>query len=374
MQRIPPAEENGSSSSTESTLSDFRRTSLCILSCGGTRVYINASLPLYTAACTAVSLVHRSQRLLMLSALVHGPIVWTTVALHQAMQCACASALGMRPRNVVLWPFGGLTYIGRTPQLHTDLLIALSGPALHLGLVIACYALAAGFGLGPEPRVVTAADVQAELEQPDGIRRALIWRALHLNQALCAFHCTMPCFPLDSARVAADLMLLRGFNASNAANMLVFVSMPIVAILVVYGLGVVGTELAGGVLTFTLAVWSGAQARQLYSCKQVGLEDAHPLFIGTRPTLPTAVTTITSERVSTNSPHPPPPPPPLPPQLPQLPQPHSPMLASSASDVQLTIVPREDAAPEQAADADGASATAAHREDTDRIASHAPQL
>ena len=66
---------------------------------------------------------------LIISLLLYGPILWTTVLVHEIGHALAAKRLGVEATEILIWPLGGLAFLGSTAAAKTDMLIALAGPA-----------------------------------------------------------------------------------------------------------------------------------------------------------------------------------------------------------------------------------------------------
>jgi len=122
-------------------------------------------------------------------AIVFGLLIFTCVVLHELGHAATAKQFGVRTREIVLYPIGGIAKLENMPSGKAELLIALAGPAVNA-------AIAAGLA------VVLA--VTGDLF-PDGIGQLrsagdLVPSMLIANLSLLFFN-LIPAFPMDGGRV-----------------------------------------------------------------------------------------------------------------------------------------------------------------------------
>ena len=126
-------------------------------------------------------------------------LLFACVVLHELGHAAMARRFGVRTREIVLYPIGGIAKLENIPGGVAELLIALAGPAVNL--VIAILLVAAMVLLGMEPAV------DFGLLLPPG---PILPKLLAANLALLAFN-LIPAFPMDGGRVLrASLSLVFG--------------------------------------------------------------------------------------------------------------------------------------------------------------------
>jgi len=121
--------------------------------------------------------------------------LFACVVLHELGHAAMARRFGVRTREIVLYPFGGIARLDRIPAGRGELAIALAGPAVNLALAVS---LAAGLAL-------------AGVEPLPGERLLVAWDLVrHLtivNVALFLFN-LLPAFPMDGGRVLRAALTL----------------------------------------------------------------------------------------------------------------------------------------------------------------------
>lgn len=139
--------------------------------------------------------------------------LFTCVVLHEFGHILMARRFGVRTPDVILLPIGGVARLERIPdEPRQELLIALAGPAVTLGIIAALDAYLRLTGAGPVGWTIRADE-------------SLPGTLLKINRYLLLFN-LIPAFPMDGGRVlravlASRLGLLRGTRiAASLGQML----------------------------------------------------------------------------------------------------------------------------------------------------------
>jgi Zn-dependent protease/predicted transcriptional regulator len=124
-----------------------------------------------------------------LRAVIFLALLFACVALHELGHAAMARRFGVRTREIVLYPIGGIARLENIPGGKAELLIALAGPAVNLFLSLALGGVILGLGLPPfaEPQNVFTAG-------------SMLQQLLVANITLFVFN-LVPAFPMDGGRV-----------------------------------------------------------------------------------------------------------------------------------------------------------------------------
>ena len=119
------------------------------------------------------------------------------VVLHELGHALMARRFGIRTRDIVLFPFGGVGRLERIPEVPSqELLIALAGPAVSVGIAVA---LLAAFGLqGSAAQIEDFATGDVSFAE----------RLMVINAGLAVFN-LLPAFPMDGGRVVRALLAMR---------------------------------------------------------------------------------------------------------------------------------------------------------------------
>ena len=138
--------------------------------------------------------------------------LFACVALHELGHALVARRFGLPVREIVLLPIGGVALLGRSPRrpLH-ELLIAIAGPAVNVGIAIVLAAVLWARGGLP--------GLQAFAQGGPSIETALAW-LLGSNLALALFN-LVPAFPMDGGRILRALLAMgMGFpRATRVASL-----------------------------------------------------------------------------------------------------------------------------------------------------------
>ena len=100
---------------------------------------LHASLLLVVLVVTVVSLFHPSPGLAVaFHLLIYGPVLLGTVLVHELGHCFAARRVGGEAVacSILLWPLGGLAFIGDSFSPLEDLQVALAGPLTHVPMFL----------------------------------------------------------------------------------------------------------------------------------------------------------------------------------------------------------------------------------------------
>lgn len=197
----------------------------------------------------------------VLHMLVFGPVLFLTVLLHELGHCAATKMVGGDVHGILLWPLGGLAFIGHSGDALDDLKVSIAGPLTHVPQSLAWLLLLAASNEGDVTLGVTG-NFWADL-----CRYAIV-----INISLCVFNLFVPAYPLDGGRIFASILLLCGISVPTAAAVTAYVS--IFLGLLIVALGVYLMQF----LTIFVGGWVLVQANELYKLVQAGRADLHPTF------------------------------------------------------------------------------------------------
>lgn len=124
-------------------------------------------------------------------------LIFACVLAHEFGHVLAARRYGIRTRDVMLWPFGGVASMERMPEKPgQELVVALAGPAVNVVIAgVLFFVIGAQFDLG-------------DLERIEDAGRSLIGRLAAVNVALVVFN-LIPAFPMDGGRVLRALLSMR---------------------------------------------------------------------------------------------------------------------------------------------------------------------
>jgi Zn-dependent protease/predicted transcriptional regulator len=139
-------------------------------------------------------------------------LLFTCVVLHELGHSLVAQKFGLKVREIVLLPIGGIARLEKNPEkpLH-ELLIAAAGPLVNVAIAVLLF-FAGGLAVN-----LGALEGRSLLETPIGPPSlAVLWGWLFTaNVALAVFN-MIPAFPMDGGRVLrAALALKMGFSRAT---------------------------------------------------------------------------------------------------------------------------------------------------------------
>ena len=147
--------------------------------------------------------------------------LFACVLLHELGHAAMAKRFGVRTREIVLYPIGGVARLETMPGGWAELAIALAGPAVNVVLAAGGAATLLALKLPVALRPSTAWP-QA------GLVQQLVWA----NVALVVFN-MIPAFPMDGGRVLRAILAI-GLGQQRATRIAGFIGQAI-AVLFVFG-------------------------------------------------------------------------------------------------------------------------------------------
>lgn len=188
-------------------------------------------------------------------AIVSVLLVFACVVLHELGHAAMARRFGVRTREIVLYPIGGIARLENIPGGKAELLIAVAGPAVNfvlagLALVALVFLVLAGIGLPENPLIMNTL--------PD-----LVGTLLVANLLLFVFN-LLPAFPMDGGRILRAALALR-MREDKATNIAATVGQGMAVLFGAVGLFTARPEL----LLIALFVFLGASQEAVFTQRRV---------------------------------------------------------------------------------------------------------
>jgi Zn-dependent protease/CBS domain-containing protein len=143
------------------------------------------------------------------------------VVLHELGHAITALRYGIRTRDIVLYPIGGVASLETLPKPRQELWIALAGPAVNLVIAGALYLIVQAAG-------------QSLRFQMEGPRPHFLANLYWTNLMLAAFN-MIPAFPMDGGRVLRSL-LARVMSEDTATQIAARIGQFIAILIGLYGL------------------------------------------------------------------------------------------------------------------------------------------
>jgi Zn-dependent protease len=205
-----------------------------------------------------------------LNAALMGALLVTTIV-HELGHCFAARGVGGHADEILLWPLGGLAYVGHGGAPRDDIKVAFAGPITHLPLAGIC----AGLLLWKEPWNWSYLNLLSDWYPFFPFREYFWWNVcvgvFKLQLVLFFFNLLVPAYPLDGGRILTNFLLIR-YGRATAAVATTYVAIPIgVAILV-------WAYLQRDLLFGFIGVWVLFEAWQIRRLAALGEIDQHPMF------------------------------------------------------------------------------------------------
>ncbi|CAE8730359.1 unnamed protein product [Polarella glacialis] len=209
----------------------------------------------------------------LLTFLVSGPFLLCTVLVHEMGHVLAARRCNLTADHILLWPLGGLAVIGTGSATSKEqIFISAAGPVTHLPMLLMWAGLL--FAVNGGKFTLSLADMYLESD----FMAIICVRLFTDNLIMLCFNLLVPCFPLDCSQILVSSLLLRGYDPSFAAKVIVCLSAPV--ILVLAGLGILAyfTGSPAAIMNLFMAIWLAQQTVRLHNLRVSGELVTHPLF------------------------------------------------------------------------------------------------
>jgi Zn-dependent protease len=253
------------------SLQDFEGQTFLIGSVNGIRVHVHYFLPVLTVLYSLSYAFHSGGLGFALGLVLYGPLLFGSVFLHELGHCLAAKKVGGCSEDMLLWPLGGLAFYCKVPSVLSDLKVAVAGPLTHIPLILLSLALLSCVNKG-----------SVEYDEIPSLKSnffaVLCWDFMMFNIMMIAFNLFIPCYPLDGGKIFIDTLLLRGVTNERAAQITVFVSVPIFLLVGGLGLFLILSGNPAGLLTVCVALFFARAVWDLHRMQKSGTLNQHPLF------------------------------------------------------------------------------------------------
>jgi Zn-dependent protease len=221
-------------------------------------------------------------------------ILFLTVLIHEFGHCFMARKLGQDVFKILLWPLGGIAYIGPCRSARDDIMVTLAGPVVHLPLAL-MFSLGL-WALGAPPTLEAFSPFGHWFPYSDSFWVLLMAYGLKIQVVLFCFNLLLPVYPLDGGRVFVAFFATR-WPVKRVAYVASSLSLAYMVVMVWQN-------------QIGLALFVGVNALQLFMLAHENQLERHPMFYYAprAPYIPRA----RPRHLSVVKTQPKPPPPPLP--------------------------------------------------------------
>eukprot|EP00775_Hariotina_reticulata_P003588 gene3588-3854_t len=166
--------------------------------------------------------------------LILGPILLFTILVHELGHCLAARQVGGEAHSILLWPLGGLAFIGHDKGPKADIWVAVAGPLTHVPMTIFwLLMLLLATWVAYRTTHITLLWPNPLTTETLGI--AICVGAVVLNITVFAFNLLVPAYPLDGGRILVDSLLTCGVADTTACKITIAVAAPIAVGIIVLG-------------------------------------------------------------------------------------------------------------------------------------------
>ena len=207
----------------------------------GITVYMHATFLLLLAYIVIASWAEKHSPAATITALAFILAIFACVVLHELGHALVARRYGVRTRDIILLPIGGVARLERMPeQPLQELWVALAGPAVNVVIAAGLFVILSALGIAPH------------FEQMKWLSGGFLDRLMVVNLWLVGFN-LIPAFPMDGGRVLRALLATR-LDYTEATRIAARVGQ---ALALVFGF--LGLFTDPFLLFIALFVWMGAE-------------------------------------------------------------------------------------------------------------------
>ncbi len=169
-------------------------------------------------------------------------LLFVLVTLHELGHSFAALHYGVPVKQIVLSPLGGIAQLREIPEKPVqELIIAVAGPAVNVGIAILMAGLIPLFGLG-------MSDFMAAMTLSAGLTATAVFAYVFVYNIILAVFNLIPAFPLDGGRIFRALLAMK-LDYIQATNIAAAVGRGVAVLLGIYAL------FTGGIFLVLIAVF-----------------------------------------------------------------------------------------------------------------------
>jgi Zn-dependent protease len=196
-------------------------------------------------------------------------ILLVSILFHELAHCWVGISLGGHAEKILLWPLGGLAYVGHSGPPRDQIKISGVGPLSSFVLGGIALGILMGTGVRWEWSYLNpwAEWWPWAFTHPQGF----LLHAVKLNFILALFNLLVPAYPLDGGQMLYSFLTIR-HGPTRAAEIAATMAIPIAIAIGVWGMAQQDFNL------LLIAVWILVEAFQLRRLAKIGELEAHPAF------------------------------------------------------------------------------------------------
>jgi Zn-dependent protease/CBS domain-containing protein len=207
----------------------------------GITVYMHATFLLLLAYIVIASWVEKHSPAATVVAVAFILAIFACVVLHELGHALVARRYGVRTRDIILLPIGGVARLERMPEEPLqELWVALAGPAVNVVIAAGLFVLLRALG------------IPSQFERLQWLSGGFLDRLMVVNLWLVAFN-LIPAFPMDGGRVLRALLATR-MDYAEATHIAARVGQALAFVF-----GFLGLFTDPFLLFIALFVWMGAE-------------------------------------------------------------------------------------------------------------------
>jgi Zn-dependent protease len=197
-------------------------------------------------------------------------ILFATVLFHELAHCWMAIRVGAGAEEILLWPLGGMAYVGQTGSMRDEIKVAAAGPLSNFVLAGACLG---ALLLTGAPWDWNHLNPFAPWWQMSSLAQTFLVHAVRINLILGLFNLCIPAYPLDGGRILFAWLTIR-HGRHHAAVTTARIALVAGAVMAVWGLA------QNDLMLILIGVWVLMESFQVLRLARMGEVGAHPAFGG----------------------------------------------------------------------------------------------
>lgn len=200
-------------------------------------------------------------------------ILIVSILFHEFAHCFMAVRTGAGAEQILIWPLGGLAFVGHADDWRDEIKITGIGPLssfLFAGLCLG------GLLLSGAPWSWTHLNPWHSWFVFDNLAQNFTLHAVRLNLILGLFNLCVPAYPLDGGRIMF-ILLSRKFGKARGAEMTATIAIPVGFAMAIWGLA------QNELFLILIGIWVIIEGFQMRYLVKIGEFESHPAFAHQTP-------------------------------------------------------------------------------------------